>query len=91
MSSSTELKTLHQALTGQLLPKSIELHTHDLQFLQEEIKGNPAISVDFEAVNSKNDQVLDELRQEWDFYNKKTSDVKAKKSKDSKFIEGGAG
>lgn len=41
---------------------------------------------DFEGVNGKNDQVLDELRQEWDFYNKKTSDVKSKKSKDSKFI-----
>jgi hypothetical protein len=91
MSSSTELKTLHQALTGQLLPKSSELHNHVRQFLQEEIKGTPCVIVDFEAVNSKNDQVLDELRQEWDFYNKKTSDVKAKKNKDSKFIEGGAG
>lgn len=41
MSSSTELKTLHQALTGQLLPKSTELHNHVRQFLQEEIRGTP--------------------------------------------------
>lgn len=47
--------------------------------------------LDFEKVNSKNDLVLDELKQEWDQYNKKVSDLKSKKSKDSKFIEGGAG
>lgn len=34
---------------------------------------------------------MDELKQEWDQYNKKVSDLKSKKSKDNKFIEGGAG
>lgn len=40
--SSTEVKNLHQAISGQLLPKSSELHNHVRQFLQEEIKGNYA-------------------------------------------------
>lgn len=39
----------------------------------------------------QNDHVLDELKTEWDQYNKIVSDLKTKKSKDSKFIEGGAG
>lgn len=28
-----------------------------------------SVRIDFEAVNAKNDQVLDELKSEWDQYN----------------------
>jgi hypothetical protein len=47
--------------------------------------------IDFEAVNAQNDHVLDELKSEWDQYNMVVSELKTKKTKDTKFIEGGAG
>jgi hypothetical protein len=88
---STEVKNLHQALSGQLLPKSDELHNHVKEFLQTEVQGTGLSILDFESVNRENDHVLKELKEEWDRYNKVVSDIKSKKTKDSKFIEGGAG
>ncbi len=52
---------------------------------------HPHPKIDFEAINAQNDHVLDELKTEWDQYNMVVSELKTKKNKDTKFIEGGAG
>jgi hypothetical protein len=39
MSLSSEVKNLHQALTGQLIPKSAEINNHIRDFLNQEVKG----------------------------------------------------
>lgn len=49
------------------------------------------LNADFENVNRENDKVYEDLKTEWDQYNKIVSDLKMKKNKDTKFIEGGAG
>ena len=47
--------------------------------------------IDFEKINRENDNVLDQLKEEWEQYNRLLTEIKTKKNKDSKFIEGSAG
>lgn len=78
------MRGLHQALASHLLPKSAQVHRHIKDFLAQEI-------ADFERINSQNDVVYEEMRSEWDQYSKAVTELKTKKNKDSKFIEGGSG
>jgi len=42
-------------------------------------------------MNRENDKVLDQMKDEWEQYNRAVSDLKNKKTKDHKFLEGSVG
>lgn len=85
------MKTLHNGLANVLLPKSENIHNHIKDFLQAEARGTQTQYVDFEKTNRENDNVLDQLKEEWEQYNRFMTELKTKKNKDNKFIEGSVG
>lgn len=44
------------------------------------------VYLDFENINRENDNVLDQLKEEWEQYNRFLAEIKTKKNKDNKFI-----
>lgn len=46
---------------------------------------------DLEGINRENDKVLDNLKDEWEQYNRVVVAIKNQKNKDHKFVEGSVG